>query len=234
MKLWKQVVLTAVVSIASSLGTLLAVAVWARQSLQVRLDLTDQRARVVIPQPVDVTADLTSKVDVALDTLVSTEVPLDQHFQIPLDQTISAEASIDHDVPVKTNVHVKQVLPLDTAFNVDTVVSTTVLGKFVDVPIKAWIPVKTKVPIDVVVPIDQKIPLKFSVPVTAHVKQNFDIPLKLQVSARVPVKANVDLPVISGLKARAYLSQEPVEAVVQQTNVKLPLRNITLEPAAKK
>ncbi|MBS2032676.1 MAG: hypothetical protein JST54_32680 [Deltaproteobacteria bacterium] len=237
MSAWKQSLITVVLVLAVALagaavGGVVA-ANYVMHNFQARVRIPEQPMSVKLDKPVDVVADLVNPVSVAVEAHVSTDVPVDQHFKIPLDQNITAEATINHEVPVKVDVHIKQDVPLDTKIYLNTVVTLPVMGSTVDVPVKAWVPLKTRIPVDVVVPIDQKVPLSFTAPVSAHIHQTFDVPLRVKVNADVPVKTTVQVPLVKNLHAQVHMPDTAIQAVVQQTDISVPLSNVQLEPTKK-
>jgi hypothetical protein len=223
---WKQAFALCVMCIASAIAGGAVVVVWVRSHFDAIVHIPQESVHAHLVGPVEVSADLLGNIDVALDTTVTTEVPVSQHFRVPIDQTISADATIDSDVPVKATFHFKQSVPLDTKIYVNTVVKTPVLGAPVDVPVQATIPIHTSVPVDVIIPIDQTIRMKFTVPVKAHVNQVFDVPVSVRVSASVPVKTHVQMPALAGVKARVNMPEKALEATVDPMEFRVPLTGV--------
>jgi len=229
MSAWKQSLLVVVVALGGAAVGGIVGATYVMHHFEARVRIPEQAMSVRLSKPVDVTADLVNPLSVAVEAHVSTDVPVDQHFKIPLDQTIVAEATINHEVPVKVDVHIKQDIPVDTKIYLNTVVTLPIMGSTVDVPVKAWVPLKTRIPVDVVVPIDQKVPLSFTAPVSAHIHQTFDVPLRVKVAADVPVKTTVQVPLVKNLHAQVHMPDTAIEAVVQSTEITVPLENVDLD-----
>ncbi|MDN5939498.1 MAG: hypothetical protein L0H83_12670, partial [Salinisphaera sp.] len=156
---------------------------WIFQNVNARLLLSDQPAMVTIPEPIVATADVLNNLNISLDTVISTRVPIDKTVSIPVDDTLHLLAKFDAEVPIKMEVPVHQSITLDQTVHVDAVIQAQVLGDTLSLPIRGDIPIKAEVPIDLVIPVDRMVRLKFTAPVEAKLKQNLTVPLKTTIDA---------------------------------------------------
>lgn len=187
--------------IALAIGAYLAWWVW--KNLGAELLLRDQQASVVVPEPMSVGIDILDDLDIVIDTVIDTTVP------------------------IKMNVPLKDTIKLDQIIPVDGEVRARVLGKWITVPIKGELPVKADVPIDVNVPVDQLVKLQFNAPAKVDILEDLSVPLKADIKTSIPLKSAMQVPVRSRLRASATIL-EPADALIAEMDLKLPLREVGL------
>ena len=201
---------------------------WVFSSIDARLLLSNQAASVIIPKPVNVTADVLNNLDIEIDDAITTTVPIDQVIQIPIKDTLHVMASFDNEIPIKLNVPVRDKITIDQVLDVDTVIKADLLGDTHDLPIRGKIPVKAVVPISLNIPVDQLVHLKFNAPADVRIIQPLEVPLKANIAATIPIRSQMSVPVKSALQAAVTVT-EPADIVITNANLRLPLRTLKLQ-----
>lgn len=199
---------------------------WVFKNVDARLLLTNQPAMVTIPEPLNATADVLNNLDITLDDVISTSVPIDQTVSIPVDETLNLLAKFDAEVPIQMNVPVNETITIDQTLSVDAVITAEVLGDTLELPIRGDIPIKADVPINLTIPVDKNVQLKFTAPVAAKLKQDLEVPLKTTIDADIPIQADLSVPVKSKLNARVFMPEDPTEVIIDYADLKLPLRTL--------
>lgn len=224
------VVLSGAIILFIAMGVGVTAAWWFFQHGSARLLLTNQKATVVLPEPIPVTADILNDLAIVLEGKLTTTVPIDQNVTIPIKDTLHVMATLDHDVPIKMNVPIHDTVMVDQLVHVDTTVGVKVLGKTLNLPIKGDVPIKTEVPINLEVPVDQMVHLKFTAPADVKLTQALNVPLKADIHTTIPLHSKMNVPVKSALKANVSIA-DPVEAIVTHAELKLPLHDLGLSYA---
>lgn len=210
---------------ALAIGACLAWWVW--KHLGVELLLRDQQASVVVPKPMSVGIDILDDLDIMIDTVIDTTVPIDQTLTLPVKETLNVQVGFDNVVPIKMNVPLKDTIKLDQVIPVDGDVRVRVLGKWITVPIKGELPVKADVPIDVNVPVDQLVKLQFNAPAKVDILEDLSVRLKADIKTSIPLRSAMQVPVRSTLRASATIL-EPADALIAEMDLRLPLREVGL------
>lgn len=203
------------------------VGVWVFRNVDARLLLTHQPAKVIIPEPLRVSANVLNNLEIELDTSITTTVPIDQVITIPIAETLNVMADFDGDVPIKINVPVKDKIAIDQVLDIDTVIKAEILGDKHDLPLRGRIPVKAIVPVNLNIPVDQRVRLKFRAPVQAKLRQALTVPLKADISTTIPIKSQMSVPVKSALEASIRIP-DPADIVIVESDLLLPLRTVVL------
>ncbi|MGH8456743.1 MAG: hypothetical protein ACRETW_06535 [Stenotrophobium sp.] len=225
----KIVVLGLIILIGAICGGMLA-GVWVFRNIDARLALKNQAATVVLPEPINVSADVLNNLDILLNTSITTTVPIDQRIKVPINDTLHVIASFDSDVPIKMNVPLHQFIVINQLLDVDTVVKANLLGDTHDLPLRGKIPVYAKVPVDLNIPVDQMVHLKFTAPITARLKQALDVQLKADIATTIPIHSEMSVPVKSALQATITVP-EPVNIIITDADLRLPLHTLRLKTA---
>ena len=219
--------LIAVIGVAAGV----VVGVWVFRNVDARLLLTNQPATVIIPEPLRVSAQVLNNLEIALDTSITTTVPVDQMITIPIAETLNVMADFDGDVPIKINVPVRDKIQINQVLDIDTVIKAEILGDKHDLPLRGRIPVKATVPVSLNIPVDQLVRLKFKAPVQARLKQALRVPLKADISTTIPIKSQMSVPVRSALEASITIP-DPAKIVIVESDLLLPLRTVLLSLGA--
>lgn len=203
------------------------VGVWVFRNVDARLLLTNQPAKVLIPGPLRVSANVLNNLEIELDTSITTTVPVDQVITIPIAETLNVMADFDGDVPIRMSVPVKDKIAINQVLDIDTVIKAEILGDKHDLPLRGKIPVKAIVPVNLNIPVDQKVRLKFQAPVQAKLRQALTVPLKTDISTTIPIKSQMSVPVKSALEATITVP-DPADIVIVESDLLLPLRTVVL------
>lgn len=194
------------------------------RNLQASLLVTDEVLHAYVAQNLEVKATVLNELNIAIDEVVSTRVPVDTMLSVPVEEPLRLVANFDAMVPIRTNVPVRDVIPLEQDVDIDTVVEADLLGETFELPLRGRFPVRAEVPVSLIVPIDQEVRLKFSAPITARLKQNLEVPLKTEIVADVPLKTQMSVPVLNNLDAIASIPQTPTLPVrLNYADLLLPL-----------
>lgn len=179
------------------------------RNLQANLLVTNEKLLAYVDQPLQVQASVLNPLDIALDEVVSTKVPVDTKLTVPLTEPLSLLVAFDTIVPLKTDVTVQDTIILEQKINIDTVVQADLLGETFSLPLRGSFPVRAQVPVSLVVPIDQDLKLKFTAPIKARLHQKLEVPLKTEIVADVPLKTRMSVPVLNDLVATANVRKDP-------------------------
>ncbi len=124
-KTWLAIAGTALI-LALVLGALGAFWLW--KNLGAELLLRNQQAKVAIPEPMAVGIDILDSLDIELDTVLSTTVPIDQTLTLPIRDTLNVSVAFDSAVPIRMVVPLRQNIQLDQTIAVDGEVEVKALG----------------------------------------------------------------------------------------------------------
>ena len=205
------------------------VGIWVFNNVDARLVLKDQPADIVIHDQLKLTAEVLNKLEISLNEVITTQVPIKKDVSVPIDEILNLRAAIKTSVPVTMDVRVQDSIAIDQVLDLDSVVQARVLGEVIDIPIKGRVPVRADVPIDLMIPIRKKIPVDIVAPVKAKLKQRLTIPLNTVIDAEIPISSEMNVPVHSAIEALATFTKEPLPVVIQYADLKLPLRTLRLE-----
>lgn len=221
-----------IVLLTALLGAIIGgalVGYWVFRSVDARLLLKDQPARITIDETLQVTARALDNLDIRLDDTIRTQVPVDQMITVPVREQLQVVADFDGSIPIRMNVAVRDQIVLDQVLDLNAVVDAEILGEKLKLPIRGKVPVKAVVPVSLDIPVDQSVQLKFSAPVGVRVQQALTIPLKTVIDAAIPIQADLSVPVTSDIPAQAEFGRDPVAITIVESDLRLPLRTLRLE-----
>ncbi|MBO6851884.1 MAG: hypothetical protein JJ867_15740 [Marinobacter sp.] len=228
-KTWLAIAGTALI-LALVLGALGAFWLW--KNLGAELLLRNQQAKVAIPEPMAVGIDILDSLDIELDTVLSTTVPIDQTLTLPIRDTLNVSVTFDSAVPIRMVVPLRQNIQLDQTIAVDGEVEVKALGKWFELPLRGELPVKATIPLDEEIEIDQMVDLKFTAPAQVALLDSLEVPLKVDIATDIPLKTRMSVPVRSRINAYATIL-EPADALLAEMDLELPIREIGLSWAPK-
>ena len=208
-----------------------AVALWVFRNVDARLLLADQPAEITILEPLEVTGRVLDNLDIEIDDVIPAAVPVDQILSLPITDVLDVVAEFDSEVPIRLDVRVRDVIPLDQTLDLDATIEADLLGDRHELPIRGKVPVKAEVPIDLTIPIDQMVRLKFRAPAKVQFRENLVVPLKTVIETEIPIRAALNVPVKSDLRAEVEFPKEPTRVVIDRSDLRLPLRTLVLEVA---
>ena len=191
-------------------------AFWLWKNLGAELLLRNQQAKVAIPEPMAVGIDILDSLDIELDTVLSTTVPIDQTLTLPIRMV----------VPLRQNIL------LDQTIAVDGEVEVKALGQWFELPLRGELPVKATIPLNEEIEIDQMVDLKFTAPAQVELLDSLEVPLKVDIATDIPLKTRMSVPVRSRINAYATIL-EPADALLAEMDLELPIREIGLSWAPK-
>ncbi|MFL1466630.1 hypothetical protein [Marinobacter sp. HN1S83] len=202
-------------------------AYWLWKNVGAELLLRDQQAKVSIPRPMAVGIDILDSLDIELDTVLSTTVPIDQTLTLPIRDTLNVSVTFDSAVPIQMVVPLRQNIELDQTIAVDGNVEVKALGKWFELPLRGELPVKATIPLDEEIAIDQMVDLKFTAPAQVELLESLQVPLKVDIATDIPLKTEMSVPVRSRINAYATIL-EPADALLAEMDLELPIREIGL------
>jgi hypothetical protein len=212
-----------VVVVGATIGALLVFHFVIRH-LQAQLLVTDETLYAYVDQTLGVTASVLNPLDIELDDIVSTRVPVDTILTVPVEQPLELDAEFDAVVPIRTDVLVEDVIILEQNVDLDAMVEADLLGETFTLPLRGNFPVRAEVPITILVPIDQDVRLRFTAPIKARMKQNLEVPLKTEIVADVPLKTQMSVPVLNDLQVTADVDKEPrLKVKLNYADLKIPV-----------
>lgn len=205
------------------------VGLWVFRNIDARLSLKDQPAHITIDEKLQVTARALNNLDIRLDDVIQTQVPVDQIIKVPVKEQLNVIADFDGTVPIKMDVQVRDKIVLDQVLDLNAVIDAELLGDKIKLPIRGKVPVKAVVPVALDIPVDQPVKLRFTAPVGVRIKQDLTVPLRTVIDASIPIQADLSVPVKSDIAAEATFSGKPIAATIVDADLRLPLRTLRLE-----
>lgn len=210
-------------------GIVGVVGYWAYQNVSVRVVITNQPAKVTILEPMRVTADIQNKLDIRLDTIIHTKVPIDTSVSLPVDDTLDLEIKFDTKVPLSLTVEVDETISINKKVHVEGVVNTEVMGVNLKLPISGDVGLDAKIPIHFKIPVDQRVRLAFTAPVKARIKENLVVPLDTTIVTDIPIETDLSVPVNNKIRARVVVKDQPLKTLIQYAELELPLDTVLLQ-----
>lgn len=204
-------------------------AFWVFRNIDARLLLKDQPATITIDEKLKVTARALDNLQIRLDDVIHTQVPVDQIIKVPVKEELKVIADFDGMVPIRMDVQVRDKIVLDQVLDLNAVIDAELLGDKLKLPIRGKVPVKAIVPVSLDIPVDQLVKLKFTAPVGVRVKQDLTVPLRTVIEADIPIQADLSVPVKSDIEAEAEFSGKPIRTTIVESDLRLPLRTLRLE-----
>ena len=205
------------------------VGLWVFKNVDARLLLSNQPARITIDEKLQVTARALDNLNIRLDDVIKTKVPVDQMITVPVKEELRVIADFDGSVPIKMDVQVRDKIVLDQVLDLNAVIDAEILGEKLKLPIRGKVPVKAIVPVSLDIPVNQMVKLKFTAPVGVRVKQDLHVPLRTVIDAAIPIQADLSVPVKSDIPAEAEFTRDPIAATIVESDLRLPLRTLRLE-----
>lgn len=202
---------------------------WVFKNVDARLLLTDQPAKITIDEKLNITARALNNLEIRLDDVIKTQVPVDQIIKVPVKEQLNVIADFDGTVPIKMDVQVRDKIVLDQVLDLNAVIDAEILGDKIKLPIRGKVPVKAVVPVALDIPVNQPVKLRFTAPVGVRIKQDLTVPLRTTIDAEIPIQADLSVPVKSDIIAEAEFSKDPIAATIVESDLRLPLRTLRLE-----
>lgn len=198
--------------------------------VDVTLMLREQAATAIIPQDITGTARVSEAIGLRLDETIHTQVPVDQRVTIPIKDRLDIVVHFDGEIPLRMNVRLRDEIPLKQVVDLDTVIDAYLpeIGSTITIPLRGKIPIDIMVPVDLVIPLDQMVALQFTTPITAEIDQKLTVPLRTSIDAAVPIDAALSVPVLNDLRAVVIMPEGPSDVVIQEADLTLPLRTLRL------
>ena len=201
---------------------------WVFNNVDARIVLSDQPAQISLNKPLPVTARIQNKLDISLDEIIRTQVPISKVVSVPVDETLNLIASLKTTVPVNLNVRVRDTIAINQILDIDAVVVAKVLGETINIPIKGKVPVNAKVPIDLIIPVNESIEVDIVTPVKAVLKQNLDVPLDTVIDTEIPIRSDMSVPVSSDVIADVVIMQQPLDVIINYADLVIGLDTLRL------
>tara|TARA_R110001599_G_scaffold44009_5_gene131495 strand:+ start:6460 stop:7248 length:789 start_codon:yes stop_codon:yes gene_type:complete len=221
--------LWAVVVLAGATVGALLVFYFVIRHLHAQLLVTDETLLAYVDQPLEVEASVLNRLDIELDEVVSTRVPVDTVLTVPVAQPLELNAEFDALVPIRVDVPVEDVILLEQNVDIDTIVQADLLGETFDLPLRGSFPVRAEVPVTILVPIEQNVRLRFTAPIRARMRQDLIVPLKTEIVAEVPLKARMSVPVLNDLFVSAVVNKDPpLEVRLNYSDLLIPVGKVGL------
>lgn len=218
----------AIILIGATLGALVTFELVIKR-MQAQLLVTDEQLFAYVDQPLTVSASVLNALNISIDEVVRTSVPVDTTLWVPVEDALELLAEFDAVVPITAVVPVDDVIPLEQDIEIDTVIEADLLGETFKLPLRGRFPVRAQVPIQMMVPIDQDVRLTFTAPIRARLKQNLSVPLKTTIEADVPLKTSMSVPVLNDVSIDVDIPHAPVLPItLNYADLQIPLNGIRL------
>ncbi len=218
----------AIILIGAAIGALITFELVIKR-MQAQLLVTDEQLLAYVDQPLTVSASVLNALNISIDDVVRTSVPVDTTLSVPVEDALELLAEFDAVVPITTVVPVNDVIPLQQDIEIDTIVEADLLGETFRLPLRGRFPVSAQVPIRMLVPIDQDVRLTFTAPIRARLKQNLSVPLKTTIVADVPLKTSMSVPVLNDVSIAVDIPKDPVLPItLNYADLQIPLHGIRL------
>ncbi|AOA58635.1 MFS transporter [Acinetobacter larvae] len=225
MNIRKISIAVAVVFLATVTGVLLAI--WVFRYFNIYIPLENQSVAIDLQQPLQTRVKIHEPLDVDVTGEVDAVIPINEQLNVPLKQSFRPHVFFDNQVPISTQIPVKETLKIDQNMPINTEVQLQILGTQIKVPLKGVIPIKMDVPIDLKIPLQQKVHLKFDTPVETVFRENLQLPLQTTVHSKIPIAGRLQVPVKEAMDATVEV-QNTLAVQIQQGQLKIPLKHIAL------
>lgn len=200
-------------------------AYWVWSNVSAHIPLHDQKARIKIAHSFPVTVDILDPLQVDINTIITSSVPIDQKLTIPLREVLDVSVDFKGSVPVKMTIPIQETIHIDQMIPVNGEVSVKILGFWVNVPLNGELPVKTDIPVNLNIPIDRLVDLSFSAPAKVNVDDDIEVSLKTLIKSDIPIKAELSVPVLNPLNANVTLIEQ-TDIAITEMNLDLPLKDL--------
>lgn len=187
-----------------------------------QIGLRDQPMRIVVLDPLQISADVHTPLQIAVDDVLDARVPVDQIVTLPVRERMEVHAAFEGPVRVRMDVRVQDRIEIDQEIALNTMVETEFLGARQRLPIRGRIPLRASVPIDLVVPIDQDVPLSFDGPIEVRMEQDLKVPLRAVFDTRVPIRGRLTVPVLEPFEGTVHIQQVPTRIQVESADLQVP------------
>ena len=114
------------VLLSSAVGLMLGI--WAYTSLSIGVPLKDEPVKISLLKPFDAKIQVNQPLDALIEGEIDAEVPLKTTLRVPFYQTLHPRIYMDAYAPVKMTVPVKQDLKINQMLPVDTSIISGILG----------------------------------------------------------------------------------------------------------
>lgn len=200
-----------------------AVAIWVYFHIVIDIAIRDQQVAVELPEKLSATVEVSNILEVAMEGLISTEVPFNQSLEVPLQGRYDLDVDLRARVPLNFKVGYIGILPIDTEADVTirTGINYKNLKSLRNLKIETSIPMQFPLPVNLNVPVDDVIDLEYVGRITADVDEVLVTNVDTVLKTRLPIKQTVRTPVTAALPLELYPEQGPVKAILTSLDVEL-------------
>lgn len=183
--------------------------------------LRDQPVQLSLPAGLKAQADIDSVIRTRLDFRQRIDVPFDQIVKVSVDQTLNARSTVRTALPIKTSVHFKGDIPVNTLVAMDVPVVSW-LPRF-----KVMLPVVTTIPVDLTVPVDVTVPLVLDMPVQGRMAGTLALPVRTRLAMSLPVRGEVVGKIVNRADFTLLTSDQAFALDIRQALITLPLARVS-------
>ena len=213
------------VVLASVVG--LALGIWAYTSLSIDVPVKDKPFKISLLKPFDAKIQVNQPLAAQIEGTLDAKIPLKTTLDVPFYQTLHPRIFMDTYAPIKMTVPVKQDLQINQMLPVDTKVKIQFLGNWIEVPLKGEIPVVMTVPLDLEVPVDQDVLLRFDAEVETRFLERIKLPIDQTINSQIQVEGEVSVPLQEDLVTTVKVAKA-MDVVIEEGELDLPLSTLSL------
>lgn len=195
---------------------------WAK-SLIIHHQLENQLISVTFPPAMQTRTRTTQPLEIRLDGVINTIVPVEQLLSVPLKGQYKTRFRIDAEIPLDLLLKVDTTIPVDVVADVDIDVDFDFqqVKRYRGVPVKAKVPVRQDIPLSVSVPIRHALKLTFEGPLDVAIDHDFTAPIDQRMTINATVDQVVTAPITSSFGMNVKAEQVPIRAVIDQAQLKI-------------
>lgn len=204
------------------------IGLWGYTRLVVDIRLQDQPAVLRLPPQLVVSTQAAEKADIGLQGNIKVAVPFkNPALPLRLKGAYRADLSLDTKVPLKMTIHYHGSIPVTTTVSFDS--NTGIVYKWLPhFPLKGKIPVKIQIPVDLAVPVDTHIRFQYDGPVVVGFNQLVHAPVDTVLNTVLHLDKEVEAPITNTFRARLIPDNRDLPIILNDTTLKLPLRDLKL------
>jgi hypothetical protein len=201
------------------------------QKLLAHLTLENQDMKVMLPERLQVTADVSNIASIGLDGYISTTVPFSEDVVVPFVGEYDVDIEIDTQIPVNFEVIYEGVIPVDTmaAITAKTEIDFGNVKKLRTLEIQTEIPMQFDLPVSLLVPVNQSIRFYYKGPIVVYADEALNVHIETEFPVSLLVQQTINTPIRSAIRLDAAVPQELVNVTITDADLNLRVNTLKLE-----
>lgn len=201
------------------------------QKLLAHLTLENQDMKVMLPERLQVTADVSNIASIGLDGYINTTVPFSEDVVVPFVGEYDVDIEIDTQIPVNFEVIYEGVIPVDTmaAIMAKTEIDFGNVKKLRNLEIQTEIPMQFDLPVSLRVPVNQSIRFYYKGPIVVYADEELNVHIETEFPVSLLVQQTINTPIRSAIILDAEVPRELVNVTITEAELDLRVSTLRLE-----